>query len=322
MPERTTQVQQFHKKSSNIWLLVFLLSILVAATAAFIGSFLSVYAHKSDCIISLEDGVTGGEHMLSVQNLSTGSGSGSRTVSGKSANVHSTITEVELFKTSYNNASGEVTVQSANSDKIVAPGTDGKYVFTLANTGKRDADCKIRVDAEINFGFSELPIQIRMSGRNGWLIGDENTWKNVSSLDTAAEQEYLEAGSSAEYTIYWQWPFENGADEFDTMLGNLQSDQENAFAANQDITYTVTIYTEATDAEPQQNTGTSHAHKHSGSAEEESASPVQPILSLISAKTGDDSRPFIWLGLIVIVIAGMGGWLYVRRHREKTKNES
>ena len=320
MPEKTIQAQQLHKKSSNIWLTVFLLSILVTATAALIGSCLSAYAHKSDCIISLEDGVTGGEHMMSAQNLSTGSGSGSRTVGGKSANVHSTITTVELFRTSYNNASGEVTVQSANSDKIVAPGTDGKYVFTLANTGKRDADCKIWVDAEINFGFSELPIQIRMSGRNGWLIGDENTWKTASTLDTAGEREYLEAGSSAEYTIYWQWPFENGADEFDTMLGNLHSEQGNAFAANQDITYTVTIYTEATDADPQQNTGIHHSHKHSGSSEEESDSPVQPILSLISAKTGDDSQPLVWLGLIVIVIAGMGGWLYGRRHRDKTKN--
>ena len=58
------------------------------------------------------------------------------------------INNVELFKTAYTDTSAGETVKSANTDKIVAPGTKGTFSFTVAGGASE-------VAARITFAFTE-----------------------------------------------------------------------------------------------------------------------------------------------------------------------
>ena len=40
-------------------------------------------------------------------------------------------TDVEIFRVSYENGEGQITVQSGKGDKVIAPGTENEYTFTL-----------------------------------------------------------------------------------------------------------------------------------------------------------------------------------------------
>lgn len=62
--------------------------------------------------------------------------------------VWNTETPIELFHTSCRNKSDEITVQSRNTQKAVAPGTEGDYTFSLQNSGKRNVQYKVWFDAD------------------------------------------------------------------------------------------------------------------------------------------------------------------------------
>ena len=58
----------------------------------------------------------------------------------------------------------EITVQSRNTQKAVAPGTEGDYTFSLQNSGKRNAQYKVWFEADSNFSNYEIPLEFRISG--------------------------------------------------------------------------------------------------------------------------------------------------------------
>ena len=63
--------------------------------------------------------------------------------------------------------------------------------------------------------------------------------KNVLAVDENRVNETgeLSVGNKMRYIFSWEWPYESGDDEFDTMLGNL--------AVDEDVTLTVEINTVA-----------------------------------------------------------------------------
>ena len=151
--------------------------------------------------------------------------------------VWSEKTEIEIFKISYENASGEITV-SGNGDKIIAPGTENLYSFKLQNTGNVGMDYKMAMEAYITGSVSDLPVKVKVSDHNGiFFTGTETSYSPVLSLNNVSDEGSLAAGHYADYTLEWQWPFESGDDEFDTFLGNL--------AVDKDITLTIVIKTVA-----------------------------------------------------------------------------
>ena len=111
-------------------------------------------------------------------------------------------------------------------------------------------------------------------------------------LNGVSDQGQLAPGKSASYTLYWQWPFEQGDDEYDTFLGNL--------AADEDVTYTIAIHTLASDAEAADGSGAG-SDKNGG-----------------LFKTGDDTM--IWIAALVLAIAGgLAVTLWVRRKKEQAE---
>ena len=300
---RQPQTKRNSYEQHMVWFAVFLLSVLVIATMAVLGNALHTYAHRSDCVISLESGAEAMNSPVQVQNAE---------MQVKDDDITwSTDTQVELFQTSYRNAAGEVTVQSGNTDRVVAPGTDGKYTFTLKNTGSRQMDYKVWVEAEVTSSLSDFPLEARMTGSHGWMLGGDDTWAETQNLNGVSESASLTAGKSTEYTIYWQWPFERGADETDVNMANL--------SVSQDVSCRIRIYTLAEESISSGSGGHGGGHRVTDgiqNAVDWAASNV------FSPKTGDDANIWWWIIWIILAAAGITLCLYVRyRRREQDEDE-
>lgn len=293
---------------NQIWLLVTLLVILVAVSAALAGTCLYSYAHQSDNEISL---YSGSSNKQSQSKTMTYQGTQAKKQVQKTAlkvndtkKVWSTETPVELFKVRYRNSKGEVTAESSGKDKIIAPGTDGKYSFTLKNTGNKSMKYKVQIEAEVTGGkeqIAEVPLEARMSDGDNWLLGDDAQWKDFQKLDGISTSKSLAAGKQTEYTMYWKWQFERGKDEEDTALGNAEK--------KDDLTYTVKIHTLAVEnLTPDNNepgTGKNGTGKRS-------------ILDRI--KTGDTADLALWAGIFALA-AGMIFVLIIWKKKREEQEE-
>lgn len=132
-------------------------------------------------------------------------------------------TKIEIFKTSYDNESGEVTVLSNNGDKVIAPGTQNTYVFKLKNTGNVALDFKVELSSLLSAVTNEIPIQVRISNfKNEWIVGSDDEYVDVSKV-SAVDYGTVGAGRYIYYTLDWMWPFEGDTDTniIDTALGDL-----------------------------------------------------------------------------------------------------
>ena len=345
MTEQNPQTNNSKKRRNILWLVVILLIILVAATVAAASGFFSQFTKSEDTVISLDKGSVDKDDQAAGQDENSdtdedaaladadstqgtaNSNSAVRSTAKKTTpakakkfdfqvsddkQVWSTDTQIDIFKASYDNETGEITVQSAGAngqastatgktgsaanntsiDKLIAPGTSNSYTFAVKNTGQKKADYKIWVETRISDNVETLPLQTRMAGRNKWLAGGDDTWTGAMGLNGVSDKGQLAPGKSTSYTLYWQWPFEQGDDEYDTFLGNL--------AAEEDVTYTIAIHTLASDAEASDGTGAG-SNKNGG-----------------LFRTGDDSM--IWIAVIALIVAGgLAVILWARRKKERSE---
>lgn len=147
-------------------------------------------------------------------------------------------TNVEIFRISYENGEGNVTVQSNRGDKVIAPGTSNMYKFQLENTGSHAVQYTMNMEAYFTDGTYAIPVNARVFDKYGkFYAGTETEMVDVLELNGVADSGTLKAGYIMPYTLEWEWPFEED-DVYDTMLGNL--------AVEEDITLTIVIKTTAT----------------------------------------------------------------------------
>ena len=142
--------------------------------------------------------------------------------------------EIGLFKTGYQNGTGEIVVESARGDNLIAPGVTNYYRFFVKNNGNVALDFSLRILPSFYVSGMEeeeipLPISVRLSDQDGnYLIGGRHEWVSVSTLkEMAAEggaytsdRHTVGVESYYAYIIEWKWEFESGNDSFDTMLGS------------------------------------------------------------------------------------------------------
>lgn len=317
MQSDKSPMKQLNNRSRSVWLTAALLAVLVVISVSIVGSCLYSYSHRSDCVISLYDGDVTEVEKQAVQKTASIQPQTSPVVQSRASQykgsqarqqadqyafevadaeqIWRTDTSVDLFKTSYANDKGAITVDSANGDNVVAPGTSGQYTFTLKNTGSKAADYKVWVETELNTLVSNLPLEIRMSNNDGWLLGSRDSWEKASDLDGVSLTERVAAGKSADYTFYWQWPYERGDDEADTLLGNAGE----WMSGGQQLDYKVTIHTLATESANQADSGNSKWNQ-----------------LLKPAKTGDTAAIALWC----VVLAGSAcviGWFILLKKKKK-----
>lgn len=132
--------------------------------------------------------------------------------------------DVELFKH----------FSEGNTEKIIYPSAYNEYTFTLENPSKHLLDYELTMEAYVTGTDYILPVNVNLYDYTGkYIIGSENQMLNVLQLNSVDEKSKLSSGRFAVYTLNWEWAFESGNDDYDTMLGNL--------AVDDDITLTVKI---------------------------------------------------------------------------------
>lgn len=202
--------------------------------------------------------------------------------------VWGTETQIAIFEIAYEGGEENITVQSSNGDKVIAPGTTQSYTFKVKNTGEVAIDYLVDVDAYVTPSGVALPVDSRLNRYDGeWIVGDHEEYVEIETLDQAEDSGTLGAGKYGYYTLEWVWPFESGDDEYDTLLGNAMAEGEN-------ITFTIEIRTVATtSANPNASGG------------------------LTSIQTGDDAN----MPLILAVSAGAVALLFLLLVLKKKNDE-
>jgi len=133
-------------------------------------------------------------------------------------------TELDIFSVEYKNATGEITVEGMDGQKVVAPGTSVDYTIHLRNKDKVALDYELIPSAAYTSEHT-VPVLVRMLDDDGnYIIGDAKTWVAIHDIGEVSDAATLVKGESTEYVFQWKWEFETGDDAYDTSLGNLPTD--------------------------------------------------------------------------------------------------
>ena len=132
--------------------------------------------------------------------------------------------DLSLFAIRHENESGEITVEGADGQQIVAPGTSVEYTLRFRNKDTTAIDYQLSAETEFLLGY-ELPIEIRLlNSDEDYIIGSPTEWIPIKALDGVYINETILAGNTAEYVFQWKWEFE-GDDTYDTLLGSLAAEK-------------------------------------------------------------------------------------------------
>lgn len=249
--------------------------------------------------------------------------------------VWSAETEVEIFRISYENSDETVTVEGIDGDKLIAPGTSNSYSFWLQNGGNAAVRYTVELEAYISPEDTALPVLARVANGEETYItgGDYDPWVNVAELNGVNDAGTLAAGRRAEYTLEWQWPFEQDddeydTDEYDTWLGNLAAASE---SEDEDLTLTIVIKTVA-EADTSDGGGTQPLPvgtqtlpdpdatvppDSGGDAPPDTDEADDGAPSGGSPKTGDDFNFALYITLLAVSAAGIVLLLLARRKRKR-----
>ena len=139
--------------------------------------------------------------------------------------------EVTIFKTNYVNGEGKTTVVSQDGTKLIAPGTQSTYKFTMYNNGniavvyEIDLDFILKIGDKIQNEFI-FPLKARLLIENGnYLIGDETEWVNVADATLSKHVSVLGARSYETFVLELLWEFDGGNDALDTMYGDASAEK-------------------------------------------------------------------------------------------------
>ena len=138
---------------------------------------------------------------------------------------------VNIFKANYVNGEGETTVVSQDGTKLIAPGTQSTYKFTMYNNGNMAVVYEIDLDFELKIGDKiqnevVFPLKARLSTENGYyLIGDETEWVNVADATLSKHVSVLGARSYETFVLELLWEFDGGNDALDTMYGDASAEK-------------------------------------------------------------------------------------------------
>ena len=134
--------------------------------------------------------------------------------------------ELDIFSATYKNEQGEIVIQGADGDKVIAPGSKVDYTVRLRNKDTVAIDYTLIATIKtVNAPAGEqleIPLEFRiLDPEDNYIAGDAKTWVDRTALDGLSHNGTIMRGESAEYVFQWRWPFEGSDDELDTMLGNM-----------------------------------------------------------------------------------------------------
>ncbi len=230
----------------NVWIVALILVILLIVTLALIGALLSGRISKDRHIIPLF--YEGDREIIREGGLRYIRAKKVPYLEARDGQTRWEIdTEVDLFKSAYANEQGDITAESVDGDKIIAPGTSSRYEFALKNTGNVSMDFIMKLDSMFTLSNRELPVEVRLHSGNRWILGGENVWVRPNELNDVIETGAVAVNQYAVYVFEWRWPFESGeGDELwhndvrDTWMGNVSLEQDVVFQLEIEILSTMT----------------------------------------------------------------------------------
>ncbi len=134
--------------------------------------------------------------------------------------------ETELFSLIYKNKAGDITVESSDGTRVVAPGTADDFTICLRNKEKFPLRYTLTIKAEL-IGQYELPMKFWLLGPDSENIvgtGKGSEWADRAELNGVSDSASIGVDESKDYKLHWNWPFETGDDEYDTFLGNIEGE--------------------------------------------------------------------------------------------------
>lgn len=129
---------------------------------------------------------------------------------------------VELFRIEYENELGQITVQGANADKVVAPGTAVDYDIRLRNEDEVIVDFVMTPDVSF-LTEDSVPVEFKIVDAHGnYILGSQTQWATASQMNELVHKGSIHPGEVYTYHVSWQWAFEvsQGQDTYDTYLGS------------------------------------------------------------------------------------------------------
>ncbi len=223
----------------RVWLLVLVLLILVAASAVLVGALMKDYAGGEKNLIALYPG----DRIDTNKGLITEWVEGERHPdfeSGGEGGSWEGSASVDLFKDVYTNAAGDVIIESANGDKVVAPGASNTYDFTMKNTGNISLDYSITLVTDFALEGITLPFQLRLRNGEEWIVGGDESWEPAAELASVTLKGRLESGKYTTYTLEWRWPYETSADD-ERLLADLNDTLIGDSAVSADVDFSLDI---------------------------------------------------------------------------------
>ncbi len=278
--------------NNGVWILVALLSVLILASGVLLYSIIGSFSDGEANVIALMPNPDGEGKTPTLKPV-VGEGEEIREDDGHWECSNS----VDLFLTTYTNANGEIIAESANGEKIIAPGTSHTFHFSLKNTGNISMDFTMRLEGLFSLADQGLPFEVRLRSGAIWLVGDEMTWLSPDALEGVAVTNTLTRGEYLSYTLEWRWPFE-GDDEQDRLLSDLNDTLAGDRSGDTDVDFSLNIHTFATVTE--------------------GALPVNQNNWIMLTEMIDPVLLYILLGLIMAGAAGGIAWYAVAKKKGKT----
>ena len=108
---------------------------------------------------------------------------------------------VNIFRTGYENENGVTTVLANDGSKLIAPGTEMSYQFTMYNDGNMAVTYYTDIDFILIIGGEKqqdykFPLLVRLVNQSGeYLIGGPDEWEEVDKAARSFDSNVLGANS-------------------------------------------------------------------------------------------------------------------------------
>lgn len=220
--------------------------------------------------------------------------------------VWSGHTKVNIFEHNDPNVKSDGT---GKADHVVAPGTKNDYVFSIANSFNKEVKYHLEITGGNDSTYS-IPVELEIVDDSGKTLTNGKVL--IKDLPEIVTTGYVDAQKAKNFSINWEWPFENGTDQYDTLLGNKAADEEIACHLN------INVVAELEDepAPPVDDTSKpnskpdDHSDKTSKPASDQNDSD-KPVI------TGDSTNTFVVYLVVILALSACTAIIVVLTTKKK-----
>lgn len=180
---------------------------------------------------------------------------------------------------------------SSNGEKILYPGINGKYSFSIVNNDTQDKNCSISIKGINDYS---IPLKVRVLHNDNYVIGNKEEWGNNLIYDDTLN---ISSNDNNIYTIEWKWDYYSSdeKDMIDTSLGIKEVSEVQPYVVNINTYVVDDLSTDSSDESSYIESSIVSEDSYNESSFNEN--------SKYTENTGDNTNVNIMLSLIFIIIS-------------------